>query len=976
MNEPSIPQSKLSNFYGRKVEIDKILIIATTPTDKQRSQVLLIEGPGGIGKSLLIQRTARELSDKHPDICYVGPLDMDDTDYRVVANTGWKIAHTLGEDRFATYISTSRNYQRKELEKVDRQTVLMQMNASTEYFIEDYKHFAKEHRVVIFIDTTEAVRGTYVWTYFTRVMAALPNTLFVLAGRPDLSLQQEGEDASSMDSSLELFRRMPLIGENGVERIKLVGWSKKEARDYIKRTELGKSLPEPYVENLLYLSRCQPLHIDLAIERLQIGKIPLLEQDVKKVVALTPLYQAELSGRLQEQSEEQSSDVPFEQLNEEGQELCKDFERYLLLHYAAPDILAEVIRRMAHMRRRLNHEMYEQIMAFEPAIQGFPAWDELLQRPWIRHRAGKYVTLHDIVSELVRRHIWPIRDPSGIHRRRLSEQAVRIYDRQIETYQADLDGLNKKFEATIIDQTNRQDNVLPELTDTLIKILEVDRRIWVLEAERLYYQLDADLTKGYESFRDKFNHADKESHMAVQEMLLNEIQGFLKQFPVGSAEYYNIKRCEAQIAIDDGDPEKAEQILQELLDHYQTPEEQYELLKLKGNANMRTTNRIGEALDIFEKVLRLTSEHNELKDQQGEALMEVGWARRQLGQLKEADSYYTRARAQIPLHNLNLIAQTENGLAYIKALVGKYAAAETFIQSALAFRRRQGKRESIGISLSVQGEVYRYQGKFSKAYEAYQEALTIFTETQNSAWLGQVQQQMAIALLQEDPKKNLKEARRYIESALYLCREYNARAYPAALNRAGRIYWVSNELEQALQAFDDGIQVAKAIRDNWFLAATCIERAELVYQLWKDTNKREYQASIFRDRDTIEKMEQSGEYHFYELFGRWHLIQGHVAWREGILSRQTECWQRALAEYKKGFPLIAEGFLGSHGIRALPQEGEKLKSNMLEMPRSIALSWCEEFNQAWGLLGGQADILMGIVSDIYSELTATNETSN
>ncbi|MCI0562690.1 MAG: tetratricopeptide repeat protein, partial [Nitrososphaera sp.] len=501
--------------------------------------------------------------------------------------------------------------------------------------------------------------------------------------------------------------------------------------------------------------------------------MPILEQDDVEVARLAPLYQAKLSGSNQgqvDEFEERAPVISLDQLDEKGRELCKDFERNLLHQYSGPGAWAEVIRRLAHIRRRLNNEMYNQVIAFKPAIQDPPAWEALLKQTWIRRRAEDYVTLHDVVSDLVKLYIWPLRDPTGDYRRELSKQAIRLYDDQVVAYQTELDELRKKFQAQATNASDASGDRSQELPATMRNILEINRRIWVLEAERLYYQLDADLTKGYETFREKFDRADQESRMAIQPMLLLEIQGFLKRFPVGKPKYYEIRLREAQVAIDDGNAEEAEQILIELLNNYRTPEQQYKLLKLQGNTYIRIPGCSDQAFDAFNRALELTRKHGELKDRQGEALMEIGWAYRQLGQLKEAVQYYKGAQTVTPLADRTLRAQVETNLAYVEALTGNYVAAETLIRDALITRRRQNNPELIGFSLSTQGEVYRYQKKFAEAYQAYREAIAIFTEAQNSAWLGQVQQQMAIALIQ-DPKPNHEEAKYYIDSALHLCRE-------------------------------------------------------------------------------------------------------------------------------------------------------------------------------------------------------------
>lgn len=976
MSQPVSDQSAITKFHGRDAELGQIISIATRSTHDQRSQVLLIEGPGGIGKSILLQRAAEILRDQHPDAHCVGPIDMDDTDYRVPTNTGWRIAEELGRHHFLQYFEASRKYQRKEMEKVDQQTVLMHMNAGDRVFVIDYSRFANEHRAVIFADTIEAIFGTYMWAYFMRMIAALPNTLFVLAGRPVITESGMGEPLSG-DQLAQQFRRMPFIGEQGVKRIQLVGWSKREARAFIRRTEFGQHLPKSWVENLLYLSRCQPLHLALAIERLQSGRMTILERDHTEILAMVPLHQAKSSRSHSEESDELEDlppDVDIDLLSEEGRKLQRDFESSLLTQYSGAGGWAEVIRRMAHIRRRLDQKMYEQVMAFEPSVQEPPAWETLLQQPWVRRRAGKYVTLHDIVSELVKRHIWPIRDPEGVHRRELSRQAITIYDREISLLRSQRTDLSVLFDKIAHDLTATESQESAELAEILRAIMEITRQLRVLEAEWLYYELDTDIMRGYELFVEMFDKAGEESRIATKEMLLLEIQGFLKAFPQGTPEYYEIRRREAQTAIDEGEmADRAEDIVKELLANYKDPKKQYELLRLLGNASMRIPGCASQSLMAFEKSLQLVRSFDEIKHYDGEALMEIGWAYRQLGQWEEASNYYRRARDATPLSSRSLIAEIETNQAYVEALIGNYAIAEALVADALRTHRRHSLAEFVGYSLSVQGEVYRYQRKFAEAYNSYGEALSIFAEAQNSAWEGQIRQQMAIGLIQEDPRTNVDDAMYHIGQAIWLCSEYNARAYPSALQRAARIYASAGRFEEALDFFAQAIEVARAVSDNWFLVASYVERAELIYRLWETTGDICFRDQIFDDQGIVEEMEGSREYAFRDLFGRWHLLQGHVAWHDGIDGEQSDRWRDALNEYVTGFSLIATGYYGSHGISALPREGEVLRRHIAALPLSEAKHWCSALNEAWSGQGRAASILQAIVSNAYDEVLFVGE---
>ncbi len=774
------------------------------------------------------------------------------------------------------------------------------------------------------------------------------------------------------------------IGETGVQVIKLRGWPKQEALDFVNRTVGGDKYSADDKEKILHLSRCQPLYLTLATQNMQ--RLSIIEEIEKEnIVADLPLYRAQSQGNTHV-NETLPPNVDFDELSESGQEFVRDFEGQLFLHLAGTSPLAKVMRRMAHLRRRCNAAMYQQILNFEPAIQGASTWEEIYLQPWVRHRTDGYITLHDIVGELLRKHIWPLRDPSGEKRRGLSKRVVTIYDEQVNAYEQKIADLNAKYDQ-LLKEVNEQiqaedgdglnitEEEFPELAEIQQQILDSNRRLWVIVAEKLYYELDADINSGYQSFIEKFDSAGKQGQLMVRELILSEIENFLDEFKPGSEEYYEIALREIDAAIDDNLLQKADEKAQYLLKHYQEPNHQYELIKRQGNIYLRMPGRESEGVEAFQKIRKLTRKYPELTEKKGDTLLEIGWAYRQLGRWPEAVNAYKDARDATPLHNQITRAFINNGLAYVEALIGEYDDAESCIDSALTHFRNQKNQEYVGMGLSVQGEVFRYQEKFSEALEFYDEAIGIFTAIESSGWLGVVQQEKAICLIQGDsPLNNLEDAQYYSESACYLCREHNPRYSPSALNRAARVYSLAKEYNRALNALRDGVEAAQAAQDPWFLIANCVEYAELAFRLWYDTDNANYREIILEYQDQVDEKEQTGEYAFADLFGRWHLVKGHFAWHEGILTYRlgnldeaSIRWQEALDEYAVGFPMIARGHYGSHGVRALPREVDMFHRHVLELPITEGKRWCETLNKTWGARENPAQ-LSARIEKIYGDL--------
>ncbi len=976
MEKDTLLQLAPPTFHGRRDEIEKIIDMAAGV----RPGVLLIEGPGGMGKSMLIRQAVDVLKLNHPGTHVIGPLDMDDTNYHIPTNVGLEIAHSLGEEHFTRYIEANRKYRGRELQKVDRSSIHIHQALSDRYFVDDFSRLARQQRIVIFADTIETIRGTHVWSYFTRMISSLPNTVFVLAGRRSSPF---GLEKPPFSSEKRKFEKMPIIGEGGVQLIQLKGWPKQEAQEFITKTNGGSTLSAIDREKLLYLSRCQPLHLTLALEHLH--PLSVLSTSIDTLVKETPLYKSEADKTLP-QDESVSPNVDFGDLSNEGKSLVTQFNRELLLHLADTSPLARTMRRIAHLRRRISKEMYTQIIAFTPAIKDAPSWEDIGKQPWVRHRTGGFITWHDIVGELLRQHIWPLRDHLGKKRQRLSRQAINLYDDLIRELQNEIAQLNAKYDARL-DKINQQENVglileddFPELIKTSNQLIELRRRLWPIEAERLYYELDADVQLGYRIFIEMYNDANQQGQLIASELLLSEIENYLTAFELGSDAYYEIVRRQIDTAISDNCLAVAAETAEHLPILYSDHKRQCELLIKQGNIFLRMPGRELDGLRAFEQTRVLTEISTDLSTLVGEALSEIGFAYRQLGRWGKAAEMYRQALQATPLSNRSLRAEISIQLAYAQTLVGEYDAANKFIESTLIYLRHHGKRVLFGAGLSVQGEVYRYQKKYAQAHAAYDEAIALFSGLENQGWLGVIQQEKAICLIQEEnPARNLTQARYYIEQALYLCREKNTRAYPSALNRSGRICKEEGDYTGAFKAFREGVEVAQAAQNVWFLMANVIEYAELAVQLWHDTDIPEHRKKILEYEELVERYAQVQEYEFADLFGRWHLVKGHTAWYEGKKAKKSghldeakSQWQIALEEYASGFSMIAQGYYGSHGIGALPREGDRLRIHMMALPVDEGKRWCEYFHKNWSSLDDPA-ILSGIVEEIYGAILQKEE---
>ena len=205
--------------------------------------------------------------------------------------------------------------------------------------------------------------------------------------------------------------------------------------------------------------------------------------------------------------------------------------------------------------------------------------------------------------------------------------------------------------------------------------------------------------------------------------------------------------------------------------------------------------------------------------------------------------------------------------------------------------------------------MYRYEANFARAWAAYLEAEAIFQETKSWPWLGMLYQEMAICLHQagrerlvlvqnvDDVEDQADLALELIERSLDICRDFNVRAYPSALNRAGRIFAAAGQIDAGLQHLDEGINEAVRLGDGWFSSANNIEYVEHAYRAWTDTDEGRYRALVDERRARVAAVVET--YRFRDIAARWELLQGHLittdALRSGDNERSRHC-DRALLD--------------------------------------------------------------------------------
>jgi tetratricopeptide (TPR) repeat protein/GTPase SAR1 family protein len=944
--------------------------ISKAKRDNQ-SRAILLYGEGGVGKTFFVRKLAEGIQEAN--IVCLGPYDIDDAEYWLLPNLEREIATRL--DPEGRYFGPYREYQSKlplvERRRIGHETALAYLRQGGKVFFDCYQRFVSESNAkpVIIFDTLEAIRGLDFLPQLVRWMKQLKQTVFILASRPM-------PDQRGMDP---LFTELNKTPELDHDQLQLERFTIAESNAYFEKSTVGAELSDKEKEIITDLCEGYPLWLAMTVHYLSGNQVPVEVKEWTRRVDY-------IEGTIRD-----------------------DFLRRLTVTYRVSDFWSETIKRLGVVRRRVNQGVFQTLMSDRKLPDGIESWDEAWERlkglPWIRTRANKrYVTLHDAVAEALAKRVIPLDDKDQSWRRELWKSAAKTYQDLVDKEKLSLIERKSDLEAAL----NAKQDSPTELIQQSIK-LDIDTmEFYLLNATAFYYQMLSDYKAGGKRFQNLFDDAYENHHYRLIELLWLELQRFLpdeqtydplediikpelNRFHTWYEEHpdyqYEIETRIARYRTYAGQPALAVKWLDSLSKTYSDdPMRLYNLFNLRANAKVRLPKQAQSAGKDFNRALKLTQRQDapeELKQLQGQALNELGYYYRNIGEWRKAAEIYRKALEITTLEDSKTRTAIQSQYAYVQALRGRYQDAHDLVESALHVRRAIKFRLGEGMALSVKGEINRYQRHFRQAWQAYKDAEIIFAELDEPAWLGLICQEMAICLFQasrveiflpelKDRDEMLAKAQELALDSLTLCRDYSARAVPSALNRAGRIFG-QTDFDQGLCYLEEGISAAKEVADNWFYFANLIEFAELSYRAFEDNRDKKYRQNIERYSKEIEQARR--ELRFPDLQGRWELIHGHLKVADALSAKdrrqQRKLFNEALIHYRDGYPLIAMGYQASHGAAALRDEMGKLRDSLLKLPEKEERNrWFTELDKAWRNLPLKEKKLAAPLNSMLTELYA------
>lgn len=932
------------------------------------SSAILVTGPAGAGKTRLMRALATEQAADEA-VSWLQPIDLDDEQYWLLTHLQDTVAKQLDprDEFFGRYKDLSA--QPPASASVTEDVALSRLSHSRRVFHDCYKQYIDStgKTVVMVLDTIEAIRSVPLLVPLAQWMKSLPGTLFILSGRPQPGIDREPEEDPIVAELASRYRPMQ------VRRVQLGAFSWSAAQRYLMSSGIAAGIAEDDDRaRLILLTGAQPLWLAMAVSYLNDQDMPAEAQVPLAILEREMPY----GGRV----------------TNDGERRRENFKRRLMSPYKDGGFWAESVERLAIVRLGVTESMWFELMRDIPLPAGMSpaaAWAVLREMPWIRVRTnGSTVTLHDAVAEEMAKRIISVNDLDQAQRKGLWERMVRICTSRVREMEEAYRVAGRELE----DPRKRASGVL--------------------KVQSFHYQMLLDFAAGCRLFFDLFGQARSEHDLLLQDLLATAMRRYLFAANVmgpfedvdtavirefrhwlidGREELHReVGITLGEFLVTSGQARAAVQVLGDLPLKGASARQLSGQKILLGNAYMRFPGKVRQGQRYLEEALHVTTDPSIPAEDRhrlaAAAYKAQGFYNRNLGRWRKADEAYEHAKNAIWIvltENLEEadrleFASIQSNWAYVKGLGGDYSAGLSLVRSAINVRRRLGRPLTLGMSLSVEGEIYRYQQQYLKAWDAYAKAERIFAKIEDWSWLGVIYQEQAICLFHaweeslllgsnEDLAGQLAEAEELARKAVEICSEWSVRNYASALNRAGRI--IGHSVPDAgLHLLSDGIEAARTMSDGWFLLANFVEYAELSYRRWEKTGDPEHRKDITRYASYVQNA--MTEYEFAALNGRWQVLTGHLLVHDWLDSppdsRDDSLLGMALDEYREGFRQIGErGHLGSSGTRVIPGAFNTFGKMLSSLPEDIRSQWLTLLRMDWSSARPGSTLLQAELERLY-----------
>ncbi len=827
-----------TELVGREKELAAILGRIQDKTNS-RPCIIFLEGPGGIGKTRLLNEVIQKCK-VLPGVKVSEPL-VDA--YHLLMHRPVEFVQAVYQglspldDSFRKYESNVRVLGNIRLSGEAVQ-VEDQINAVLTSFVEGLKLFIEKNeqvRLVIVLDTLERFAyGTGIpdipaaaeaWTWLIGQLKELSNVILVAAGREEARPLLEQIEASvdvvrlpldkfSLEEAQAYFRAAAVTARlNSAERV-------------ASRLE---SLWPQEIEQIHALSKGRPILLALAADYVANGGL------------LQPLFDAVQTAK---------SKTPQEVFKEKIQERLLNLEQ-----------MGQILRFMALTPKGLDAELLRRLLALPPnrqkqaeeALRQIERFSFVKQRYDPKQQAKVYF-LHDELYDLLKEAAFGPSTKAHQEKDEIYKSVIEYYEEHFKAVRADL------RQAYIRIQAGGEAAVdWPEMEALVAQRAEVLLAL-------LYYRLRQDPPKGYRRWARYDHEAVIGGDLEFALQLQLELSAYLRELAAGkearhpdwdddlvnwSLRLSPVKRAWAR-----GENTKVLEEVKKVEEEY--PADLQNLLKKamlmvwKAYALAYTDQRAapGEAGDILEALKPISDTQDEIRSWLAKMLMAFAYRIRAYaywGLGKNDDAVKDYRQAAVLLRDVNLkieIATVNNDLGYMLMLNGESSDAHSLVENALELREEMGLGSQVAASVNTLGIIDTYEGRYREAIENTTKSLRLARAVKSKRRIG-----LALLALAEANHRQ--------------CLEQEGAEVNARLDTLNRVFEMASEALAIFEELGEKLRQVEALVEMGCARRSAVKLVTEAKSSLYGTERliREGRQMLERAAEIAEKLAEPGQNH-------------------------------------------------------------------------------------------------------------------
>lgn len=677
-------------FLDRKHELDSIARLIESGEGRC---IIGIDAPGGFGKTRLLEEIHQRYTqpgNATAPLLVTDIIDFDDRAFQIPQLVGSTLAAMLDIKAFDPYLQGLAEIRSMEVAGFSGETLQEQRQAVEQTFVECFNSISARRRVMVLMDSVDALEGTTVWPEVARMLLPTQNRILVVAGRNARAIGEALQ--STTDDAISLIDLPPLPAEANAAYLQH------------KQQLTGTALQPHLVETILWLAGGKPLLLDL-----------LMEWQTRGIAMdwLQSYQLAELQA-LADAAQHSTRQGFEEQLLSHVTELGEGMDWLILVMACVYPLDRETIGRLLGL----------------PPDEASTLFENAGQYGFVKRLPNERIALHDEMRRMVNDYVWSVIDPEGDPQRRASRIASEYLEREILALTESISALqqaSQPADAVASEQTALSGFMARE---------PLEQQLWTLKSQLLEHMLIIDVDEGVAMFAQLFDEATQVYRFSFRDPLLNSVQRYLDR--LSNEQLYTFWIRQSRYFLDEGEYILTRDLVTDVLarDEIQ-PDQQVHMLIQRANAEIRLGN-VEKGIADFEAAVAI-SEANQLVPLVIRTKNALGWAHRLVGEFDLAIRYYREAQALCLdegalgddygwiLNNLTFVLSRQN-----------HRNAIGFGRSAVAYWRSLGNDIGLGAGYLVLGTVYYESGFYDEALEVLEKALKIFEPLQLQNWMAQI----------------------------------------------------------------------------------------------------------------------------------------------------------------------------------------------------------------------------------------------